>query len=164
MNETVVFETSEGVIEVELDRQKAPTTVENFVGYVNNGFYDGTIFHRVIKGFMIQGGGFLSDGREKPTMPPIRLESSNGLRNLIGTIAMARTDDPDSATSQFFINTANNGFLDHNANNDGYAVFGKVTKGLDVVKKIESVQTASKGSYDNWPVKAVVIKKAYIKT
>lgn len=163
MGEIAVFETTKGNIEIELDRDHAPATVENFVSYMNSGFYDGTIFHRVIEGFMIQGGGFTPDGKEKQTNPPVKLESDNGLSNLEGTIAMARTNDPDSATSQFFINVANNTFLDHGPENDGYAVFGKVISGMDAVNKIKSVQTAARGHHDDWPVEDVVIIKAYMK-
>ena len=163
MGEIVVLETSKGSIEIELDRDHAPETVENFVGYVNSGFYDGTIFHRVIEGFMVQGGGFTPDGKEKQTNPPIKLESDNGLSNLEGTIAMARTSDPNSATSQFFINVANNTFLDYSPENDGYAVFGKVVSGMDTVNKIKTVQTAARGHHDDWPVEDVVIIKAYMK-
>ncbi|MFH1221681.1 MAG: peptidylprolyl isomerase [Candidatus Micrarchaeota archaeon] len=162
MAETVVLETSMGNIEIELNRAKAPVTVENFVTYVKAGQYDGTVFHRVIKGFMIQGGGF-AGGKEKPVQAPIKLESNNGLKNTAGTVAMARTNDPNSATSQFFINVADNSFLDYTPSNPGYAVFGKVTSGMDVVKKIEAVQTASRGNYDDWPVQDVVIQKAYMK-
>ncbi|NJL43794.1 MAG: peptidyl-prolyl cis-trans isomerase [Nitrosarchaeum sp.] len=153
----VVIETSEGVIELELDAGKAPVTVENFLGYVDAGFYDGTIFHRVIDGFMIQGGGFTPDGSQKKTRAPILLESGNGLRNARGTIAMARTSVPDSATSQFFINVVDNAFLDKAPGNDGYAVFGRVTKGMDVVDRIAKVSTRSKGGNRDWPVQDVVI-------
>jgi len=161
--EIAVFETSKGNIEIELHRADAPITVENFVTYVKSGFYDGTIFHRVIAGFMIQGGGFNEAGEEKMTRAPIKLESGNRLHNGIGTISMARTSAPDSATAQFFINTADNGFLDRSASSDGYAVFGKVVSGMDVVSKIESADTASHGAYDDWPVEKIVIKRAYMK-
>lgn len=163
MKEIVVLETTKGNIEIELDRENAPITVENFVSYVESGFYDGTIFHRVMDGFMIQGGGFTPDGNEKQTNPPIKLESNNGLSNLEGTVAMARTNEPNSATSQFFINVANNTFLDYGPNNDGYAVFGKVVSGMDAVNGIKSVQTASRGNHDDWPVEDVIIQKAYMK-
>jgi peptidyl-prolyl cis-trans isomerase A (cyclophilin A) len=163
MNEIAVIETSKGTIEIELDRENAPITVENFVTYANEGFYDGTVFHRVIPGFMVQGGGFALEGPEKETRPPISLESNNGLKNLRGTIAMARTMDPDSATSQFFINTADNSFLDYAPGNDGYAVFGKVISGMDVVGFIESVETADRGMHGDWPVEDVVITRIYIK-
>lgn len=161
--EIAVLQTNMGIIEIELNRAKAPATVENFVQYVRSGFYDGTVFHRVIRGFMIQGGGFTADGSEKPTRPPISLESDNGLKNSAGTIAMARTNDPDSATSQFFINTVDNPFLDYGLNSPGYAVFGKVISGMDVVRKIESTPTESRAFYDDWPVQDVIIEKAYMK-
>ncbi|MBU2589484.1 MAG: peptidyl-prolyl cis-trans isomerase [Nanoarchaeota archaeon] len=161
-NEVVVLETSKGIIEVELDREHAPITVENFLSYVNEGFFEGTIFHRVISGFMIQGGGFLPDGSQKETKAPIKLESNNELKNVVGTIAMARTMIPDSATSQFFINTVDNDFLNYAPGNDGYAVFGKVIVGMDVVKAIEAVETSSNGANQDWPVEDVVIEKAYL--
>jgi len=164
MKEIVVLETSKGNIEIELDRENAPVTVENFLGYVNSGFYDGTVFHRVISSFMIQGGGFTGEGVEKETNPPIKLESDNGLKNSRGTVAMARTNQPDSATSQFFINVADNPFLDYAPGNDGYAVFGKVVSGMDVVDEIKSVQTTTKyGAYQDWPVEDIVITRAYVK-
>jgi cyclophilin family peptidyl-prolyl cis-trans isomerase len=161
--DTVVLETSLGSIEIQLYKDKAPKTVDNFVKYVNNGFYDGTVFHRIVPGFVIQGGGFTPDGTHKTTRAPIPLESDNGLSNEKGTLAMARTNDPDSATSQFFINLVDNEFLDYTRQNPGYAVFGKVTKGMDVVEEIASVTTTTKGTYPNWPVEDVVITKAYIK-
>ena len=157
--------TSLGVIELELDARRAPITVANFLSYVDSGFYNGTIFHRVIPGFMIQGGGFLPGMQEKPTTGPIRNEADNGLRNAAGTIAMARTPDPHSASAQFFINTVDNVFLDHRAKTPegwGYAVFGKVTKGIDVVTRIESVATGRAGMHQNVPVKDVVITKAEV--
>ena len=160
---TVVIETSKGIMEVVLEQEKAPVTVSNFLSYVNSGFYDGTVFHRVIPGFRAQGGGFNRDGTEKPTSQPIKLESNNGLKNTAGTIAMARTSVPDSATSQFFINVADNSFLDYAPGNDGYAVFGRVISGMDVVKSIESVKTGNKGPNSDWPVENVVITKAYVK-
>ncbi|MEA1925561.1 MAG: peptidylprolyl isomerase [Candidatus Altiarchaeota archaeon] len=163
MNEVVVFETSEGVFEVELYRDKAPITVENFLSYVDDGSFDGTVFHRVIDGFMIQGGGFTPDGSQKKTHAPIKLESDNGLLNLNGTIAMARTMVPDSATSQFFINVADNSFLDYKPNNPGYAVFGKVTSGMDKVMRISKVERGAKGQHQDWPLEDIVIKKAYVK-
>ena len=154
--------TSLGVIELELDAQRAPGTVRNFMNYVERGFYSGTIFHRVIPGFMIQGGGFGSGMREKTTGVPVKNEADNGLRNLAGTIAMARTSDPHSASAQFFINTVDNASLDHRDKTDrgwGYAVFGKVTKGMDVVKKIEQMPTHTLGPFQNVPVKDVTILK-----
>ncbi|NWG72986.1 MAG: peptidyl-prolyl cis-trans isomerase, partial [Parvularculaceae bacterium] len=148
-------------IEVELDAQKAPVTVENFLAYVDAGHYDSTVFHRVIPNFMIQGGGFDESLAQKPTRGPIKLESDNGLQNQRGTIAMARTSDPNSATAQFFINTVDNGFLNRAPGNDGYAVFGKVTVGMDVVDKIAGVKTGAKGMFPkDVPQESVVIKKA----
>ena len=161
-NPRVRVTTSLGVIEFELDARRAPGTVRNFMNYVERGYYNGTIFHRVIPGFMIQGGGFAPGMREKTTGVPVKNEADNGLKNLAGTIAMARTSDPQSAAAQFFINTADNPSLDHRDKTDrgwGYAVFGKVTKGMDVVKKIESVSTHSVGPFQNVPVKDVVIQK-----
>jgi cyclophilin family peptidyl-prolyl cis-trans isomerase len=155
--------TSAGVIELELDAQRAPKTVANFLSYVDSGFYNGTIFHRVIPGFMIQGGGFTPGMKEKPTGATIQNEADNGLKNLVGTISMARTPNPHSASAQFFINAADNAFLDHRAKTPdgwGYAVFGRVTKGLEVVKKIESVPTGRSGMHGDVPLKDVVITKA----
>jgi len=154
--------TSMGDIVVELDAQKAPKSVANFEQYVKSGFYDGTIFHRVIDNFMIQGGGMTPDMKEKRTLSPIPLESHNGLKNVRGTLAMARTDVPDSATSQFFINVKDNAFLDaaNSPDGTGYAVFGRVVSGMDVVDKIKQVKTASQGMNQNVPVTAVVLKKA----
>lgn len=155
--EKIVMETSLGDIELELYPNEAPITVKNFLSYIESGFYDGTVFHRVIEGFMIQGGGFTESGEEKDTDSPIKLESNNGLKNERGTIAMARTMVEDSATSQFFINTADNDFLNYGYRDAGYAVFGKVTKGMDVVEKIEASQTATKNRMEDWPVEDVVI-------
>jgi len=155
----VIMETSMGAIELELDSEKAPVTVANFVEYASDGNFEGTVFHRVIPGFMIQGGGLTSNGAEKPTRDPIVLESRNGLRNVRGAIAMARTSVPDSATSQFFINLVDNSFLDYSTGNDGYAVFGRVVKGLDVVDAIAGVGTGSRGPFDDWPVQDVVIQE-----
>jgi peptidyl-prolyl cis-trans isomerase A (cyclophilin A) len=154
--------TSMGDIVIELDAQKAPKSVANFEQYVKEGHYDGTVFHRVIDNFMIQGGGMLPNLREKPTRKPIALESHNGLKNAKYSVAMARTDDPNSATSQFFINLKDNGFLDsaNSPDGNGYAVFGRVVAGTDVVDKIKQVATATKGPYENVPVTAVVINKA----
>lgn len=159
----VVMETTKGTIEIELDSENAEVTVLNFVGYVEDGFYDGTVFHRVIPGFMIQGGGFTQDGTEKPTNDPIELESDNGLKNVRGTIAMARTSVPDSATSQFFINLVDNEFLDRRPGNDGYAVFGTVIKGMDVVDAIAGVGTSPRGYFEDWPLENIVITKAHLK-
>jgi peptidyl-prolyl cis-trans isomerase A (cyclophilin A) len=154
--------TSMGDIVIDLDAQKAPKSVANFEQYVKEGHYDGTVFHRVIDGFMIQGGGMLPNLTEKKTRPPIVLESHNGLNNTLGTVAMARTGDPNSATSQFFINLKDNAFLDaaNSGDGNGYAVFGHVVAGMDVVDKIRAVQTTTKGPYENVPVTPVVIKKA----
>lgn len=161
----VRLETSLGDIVVRLDAHKAPMTTANFIQYVKSGHYDGTVFHRVIKGFMIQGGGLTPELKEKRTLAPIRNEADNGLRNQKYTIAMARTSDPHSASSQFFINTKDNAFLDFKAKTPqgwGYAVFGKVIKGQDVVDKIESVSTGRKGHYEDVPVTPVIIKKAVV--
>ncbi len=160
-----VIETDLGNIELSLDEQKAPKTVANFVNYANKGFYNGTIFHRVIDGFMIQGGGFTPDMLQKSTDAPIANEAANGLKNTVGTIAMARTGDPHSATSQFFINVANNAPLDYSAptnQNYGYAVFGKVSKGMDVVNKIAKTRTGYKMGHGDVPLQAIKIKKVYI--
>ena len=160
-NPVVVIETSLGTITVELDRAKAPISVENFLQYVRDGHYDGTIFHRVIKGFMLQGGGFTPDMQQKPVRAPIKNEATNGLTNDRGTLAMARTGVVDSATSQFFINTGtNNGFLNNTGTTQdtyGYAVFGKVTGGMDVVDKIEGVATGTRGPYSDVPSTPVEI-------
>lgn len=158
---TVTLETSHGNIAIELDEDKAPVTVENFLGYVRDGFYDGTIFHRVIKGFMIQGGGFNDQMIQKMGKDPIKNEANNGLVNDRGTIAMARTSDPNSATSQFFINHKDNHFLNHSAPTAqgwGYCVFGKVTEGLDVLDAIAGVQTTNRAGHADVPVDVVVIK------
>jgi len=156
----VLLHTSAGNIELELDRQKAPIAVNNFVAYVNSGFYNNTIFHRVIPGFMVQGGGFNQDLTQKPALAPIKNEADNGLRNLRGTVAMARTAEKDSATSQFFINVADNAFLDHGQRDFGYAVFGKVIKGMDVADKIAQVPTKNVGPYQNVPTKPIKILSA----
>lgn len=158
----VLLTTSAGNIELELDKQKAPVAVTNFVDYVNSGFYNNTIFHRVIPGFMVQGGGFNQDLTQKPTQAPIKNEADNGLRNLRGTVAMARTAEKDSATSQFFINIADNAFLDHGQRDFGYAVFGKVIKGMDVADKIAQVPTKNVGPYQNVPAKPITILSAKI--
>ncbi len=158
----VLLTTSAGNIELELDNQKAPVSVKNFVDYVNSGFYNNTIFHRVIPGFMVQGGGFNEQMQQKPTNPPIKNEADNGLRNTRGTISMARTADKDSATSQFFLNVADNAFLDHGQRDFGYAVFGKVVKGMDVADKIAQVPTHDVGPYQNVPSKPIVILSAKV--
>ena len=152
-----------GVIALELDDAKAPKSVANFLAYVKSGHYDGTIFHRVINGFMIQGGGFTPDMKQKPTNAPIENEAANGLKNDIYTIAMARTNEPHSASAQFFINVKNNDFLNHTAPTErgwGYAVFGRVTSGQDVVDAIKGVPTGRRGYFDDVPQEAVVIEKA----
>ena len=164
-NPQVELRTSMGPIVIELDADKAPQTVENFLQYVKSGQYDGTIFHRVIPGFMVQGGGMTPDMREKQTRGPIKNEASNGLRNTVGTVAMARTGDPHSATAQFFINIADNGFLDFRGPTQqgyGYAVFGKVVKGMDVVNRIAQVPTGTKAPHSDVPLKPVVIERAQI--
>ena len=161
----VKLETSMGEIEIELFEEQAPKTVANFLDYVNNGHYDGTIFHRVINGFMIQGGGMTADMQEKPTSAPIENEADNGLKNEAYTVAMARTQDPHSATAQFFINVKNNEFLNHTGKNPqgwGYTVFGKVKSGHGVVNKIKAVPTGRKGMHDDVPVTPVVIEKAVV--
>ncbi len=157
----VVMETSIGTVVIELYAQKAPITTANFLAYVQSGFYDNTIFHRVIRGFMIQGGGLTADMREKPNQPPIRNEADNGLKNNTGTIAMARTKDPHSATAQFFINVKDNPFLDYRAKTTdgwGYCVFGRVIKGMDVVHAIENVPTGRKAGQADVPIEPVVIQ------
>jgi cyclophilin family peptidyl-prolyl cis-trans isomerase len=154
----VKLETNYGDIVVQLNPQKAPISVANFLKYVNDGFYDNTTFHRIIANFMIQGGGFTTDGEQKQTYAPIKLESNNGLKNNRGTIAMARTPDPNSATSQFFINVVDNDFLNYKVRDDGYAVFGQVINGMDVVDKIAAIPADVNGV----PVKEVVIIKATV--
>ncbi len=164
-NPRVRLETSKGVIVLELDAKAAPKTVENFLAYARDGFYDGTIFHRVIKGFMVQGGGFTADMKQKKTNDPVENEADNGLVNARGTIAMARTNDPHSATGQFFLNTVDNTFLNHkgkNAQGWGYCVFGKVVEGLDVMDAIEKIATGSKGGHQDVPKEAVVIEKTEV--
>lgn len=161
----IILSTNVGDISIELDFERAPVTAKNFMRYCQEGFYEHTIFHRVIKGFMIQGGGFTAKMREKPTHDPIVNEANKGLSNTLGTIAMARTDAPHSATAQFFINTANNDFLDHSAptnNGWGYAVFGKVVAGLDVVQRIEGVKTTTVAGHEDVPREPIVIEKVTI--
>ncbi len=163
-NPIVVIQTSEGAIEVELDVRKAPKTVENFLGYLKAGHYDGTIFHRVIAGFMIQGGGFDKQMNKKPTRAPVVNEASNGLKNDLGTIAMARTADANSATAQFYLNVKNNDALNKGAGNDGYCVFGRITSGLEVARKIEGVPTSTQKGMKDVPVVQVVIESIKIKS
>ncbi|HWX11953.1 MAG TPA: peptidylprolyl isomerase [Trinickia sp.] len=159
----VLLKTTEGDIRLELYPDKAPKTVANFLDYVRSGQYNGTIFHRVIPGFMIQGGGYTVSFQEKPTRAPIPIESRNGLKNSAGTIAMARTNDPNSATDQFFINTVDNPGLDYpNPDGDGYAVFGKVVSGMDVVKKIEGTPTTTRGPMADVPQKPIVLQSASV--
>ena len=163
MTKTVELKTSAGTITVELDDAKAPQTVANFLAYVNKGHYDGTIFHRVIKGFMVQGGGMTADMKQKTTDAPIQNEANNGLKNDKYTLAMARTNAPHSATAQFFINTKDNTFLNFTAESPsgwGYAVFGKVVAGTEIVDAIEKVRTGKSGFHDDVPVEAVTIEKA----
>lgn len=167
MPPVVELETNMGAIIIELNEEKAPKTVENFLNYVKSGQYDGTIFHRIIDGFMIQGGGMDAEMNEKPTNAPIENEADNGLKNDKGTIAMARTQDPHSATSQFFINVKDNDFLNHSGKNMqgwGYTVFGKVTSGMDVIEKMRSVPTGRFGMHADVPKEPVVINSATIIT
>jgi peptidyl-prolyl cis-trans isomerase A (cyclophilin A)/peptidyl-prolyl cis-trans isomerase B (cyclophilin B) len=156
----VILHTNYGDITVELDAAKAPKTVENFLQYVRDGHYNGTIFHRVIPGFMIQGGGMTADLKDKDNHEPIKNEATNGLKNKRGTLAMARTSDINSATSQFFINLVDNDFLDNKSGNYGYAVFGRVDSGMDVVDAIAAVKTGNKGRYQDVPTETVVIESA----
>jgi peptidyl-prolyl cis-trans isomerase A (cyclophilin A) len=157
-NPVVLIQTSKGTLKVELDAEHAPISVKNFLAYADAGFYDGTIFHRVIDGFMIQGGGFTPDMTQKPTSAPIKNEAGNGLQNRRGTLAMARTSVVDSATAQFFINLTDNDFLNHGSRDFGYAVFGRVVEGMDVVDAIAKVPTGRKGSYEGVPSEPVVIQ------
>ncbi|CAB3678462.1 peptidylprolyl isomerase [Paraburkholderia rhynchosiae] len=161
----VELHTNHGVIKLELNAEKAPKSVENFLNYVKAGHYDNTVFHRVIDGFMIQGGGFEPGMKQKPTAEPINNEANNGLKNVNGSVAMARTNDPHSATAQFFINVNDNEFLNHSSPTPqgwGYAVFGKVVEGMDIVEKIKKVKTGSKGFHQDVPVDDVVIEKAVV--
>lgn len=164
-NPRVQMETSKGLVIIELDAKAAPATVANFIAYVKSGFYDGTIFHRVIKNFMIQGGGFSPDMKQKSTQPAIKNEADNGLKNDTGTIAMARTRIPHSATSQFFINVKDNNMLNHSAKTSrgwGYCVFGKVIKGMEVVHAIENVPTGIKSGHRDVPIDPIEIKKVVL--
>lgn len=161
-NPRVVLTTTLGTIEVELDKEKAPISTKNFLAYVKDGYYNGTIFHRVIPGFMAQGGGFTADMAQKKPFAPIKNEAENGLKNVRGTLAMARTNVVDSATSQFFINVVDNDYLDHSSDNFGYAVFGKVVKGMDIVDKMMTMPTAANGQHRDVPVTPIVITSAEI--
>ena len=161
----ILMTTTVGPMTLELDADNAPKTVENFLSYVSNGFYDGTIFHRVINNFMVQGGGFTADMEQKATQAPIENEANNGLKNARGTIAMARTQDPHSATAQFFINVQDNDFLNHTGENMqgwGYAVFGKVTEGEDVLDKIRCVQTGNQAGHHDVPVEPIIIESVTV--
>jgi len=161
----IIFTTNLGDITIELDVEHAPVSAKNFLRYCQEGFYEGTIFHRVIKGFMVQGGGLTADMDEKPTRAAIVNEANRGLKNVIGSIAMARTDAPHSATGQFFINLADNSFLDHTSTTNagwGYAVFGKVTAGMDVIRKIEKAKTTSVADHDDVPREPIVVEKVTV--
>jgi len=162
-NPKVIMDTTKGQLTIELYPKEAPETVKNFLAYVDSGFYNGTIFHRVMPNFMIQGGGFTPDMQQKSTRPPIKIESDNGLKNLRGTLAMARTQDPNSATAQFFINSVDNGFLNFTAKTVqgwGYAVFGKIVQGMEVVDEISKVKTGAKGMHRDVPVETIAITTA----
>ncbi len=164
-NPRVAFDTTKGKIVIELFEDKAPKTVANFLQYVKSKHFDGTIFHRVIPGFVIQGGGFTADMTQKPTKPPVQNEADNGLKNGRGTLSMARTSDPNSASSQFFINLSDNASLDHKGKSPqgwGYAVFGKVVEGMDVVDQVAQVRTGSKSGHSDVPVEPIVVRKAEV--
>jgi len=162
MADTVIVETTKGSFTIELDAENAPQTVENFLAYVDDGHYAGTLFHRVIPGFMVQGGGYDESYEKKPTRDPVDNEADNGLKNVVGAVAMARTSDPHSATAQFFVNVKDNDFLDHTAKDGrgwGYCVFGKVTDGMDVVREIEGVETGPAGPFaKDAPTEPVLIE------
>jgi cyclophilin family peptidyl-prolyl cis-trans isomerase len=162
MPTTVAIDTSHGAFSIELDEEKAPKTVANFLAYLDAGHYDGTIFHRVIDGFMVQGGGYDADFEKKPVRAPVENEAKNGVKNTRGTVAMARTSEPNSATAQFFVNVADNAFLDHKGPESyGYAVFGKVVSGMDVVDKIKGLKTGAQGPFSkDAPLEPVVIRSA----
>ena len=165
MSKQVEMITSAGTLRIELDEAKAPLSCANFLAYVNSGHFDGTVFHRVIKGFMLQGGGFDADMKQKATLAPVQNEANNGLKNKHYTLAMARTSDPHSATAQFFINTTDNAFLDFKAENAqgwGYAVFGRVVAGMEVVDAIEKVRTGRKGFHDDVPLEDVLIERVTV--
>jgi peptidyl-prolyl cis-trans isomerase A (cyclophilin A) len=152
------FETTLGEFTIELFEKKAPVTVANFLKYIDDGFFDGTVFHRIVPGFVIQGGGFTEDMTQKRTQPTIKNEADNGLKNERGTLSMARTNDVNSATSQFFVNLKDNEFLDHKRGNFGYAVFGRVTEGMDVIDKIAAVETGRRRGFEDVPVEPVIMK------
>ena len=152
------FETTLGNFSIELFDDKAPVSAANFLKYVDEGFFDGTVFHRIVPGFVIQGGGFTEDMEQKKTHPPVKNEADNGRKNARGTLSMARTNDINSATSQFFVNLKDNDFLDHSRGNFGYAVFGRVTEGMDVIDKIAAVETGRRRGFDDVPVQAVIMK------
>lgn len=161
----IILQTNYGDISIELNHQQAPATAANFEQYVRDGFYDGTLFHRVINGFMVQGGGFDTNFEQKPTGAPIVNEADNGLKNTVGSLAMARTQDPNSATAQFFINVADNDFLNHTGKNMqgwGYCVFGRVVDGMEVVERIKAVPTTRRGMHADVPVEDVIIERAWI--
>ncbi len=155
------FETTLGDFTVDLFEKEAPETVVNFLKYIDSGFFDGTIFHRIVPGFVIQGGGFTEDMSQKRTQPPIKNEANNGMKNLRGTLSMARTNDVNSATSQFFVNLKDNDFLDHKAGNFGYAVFARVTDGMDVIDKIAAVATGRRSGFEDVPTEAVVMRRVH---
>ena len=159
-NPLVRFETSHGDFSVEVDEESAPISAQNFLRYVDEGYYDGTVFHRVIPGFMVQGGGFTADMEHKPGHAPIQNEADNGLKNQRGSLAMARTNDLHSATSQFFVNLVDNDFLNHRTGNFGYAVFGRVAGGIDVIDRIAKVKTGRRHGHDDVPAESVLIKSA----
>ena len=159
-NPLVRFETSHGDFSVEVDEESAPISAQNFLRYVDEGYYDGTVFHRVIPGFMVQGGGFTADMEQKPGHSPIRNEANNGLKNQRGSLAMARTNELHSATSQFFVNLVDNDFLNHRTGNFGYAVFGRVVGGIDVIDRIAKVKTGRRQGHDDVPAESVLIKSA----
>jgi len=154
----ILFETTLGDFKIEFFEKEAPISVANFQKYVEDGFFDGSIFHRIVPGFVIQGGGFTEDMTQKKTKPAIKNEADNGLKNSRGTLSMARTNDVNSATSQFFVNLKDNDFLDHSRGNFGYAVFARVTEGMDVIDKIAAVETGRKKGFDDVPVEAVIMK------
>jgi peptidyl-prolyl cis-trans isomerase A (cyclophilin A) len=157
----ILFETSLGNFKIEFFEKEAPISVANFKKYIDDGFFDGTIFHRIVPGFVIQGGGFTEDMTQKKNSPPIKNEADNGLKNSRGTLSMARTNDINSATSQFFVNLKDNAFLDHSRGNFGYAVFARVTEGMDVVDKIAAVETGRRKGFDDVPVEAVIMKSVH---